>query len=271
MIDIRNLRKQFGSNVILDDVSLRIGQGEVVSVIGPSGAGKSTLLRCVNMLEVPTSGSIAIGGKPIGYRANKQGKLSFLTQFQLTWLRMEVGMVFQQFHLWPSKTVLQNIIEGPCIVKKMPREEAIAKAERLLDKVGLLDKINQYPTQLSGGQQQRVAIARALAMEPKVMLFDEPTSALDPELINEVLEIMVKLAKEGMTMIVVTHEMSFARYVSDRVVFMEQGKISQVSTPEEMFRTPAPRIAQFLSQLNHEIDSARVGSACGLQRPENAV
>lgn len=272
MIDIRELNKQFGKHLILDNVSLQVGEGEVVSIIGPSGAGKSTLLRCINMLEVPTSGLIEIGGRPVAYKANRQGRLTYRSQFNLTWLRAEVGMVFQQFHLWPSKTVLQNIIEGPCIVKKMSREKAVKIAEQLLEKVGLLDKMNDYPAQLSGGQQQRVAIARALAMEPKIMLFDEPTSALDPELINEVLDIMVKLAKEGMTMIVVTHEMSFARHVSDRVVFMEKGKIAQIGSPEALFRSPDSRISQFLSQLDHDIDTSLMGVEPNhsRQRPESA-
>jgi ABC-type polar amino acid transport system ATPase subunit len=254
MIKIRQLSKLFHGKTVLDQINLDIREGEVVSIIGPSGAGKSTLLRCLNLLEVPSSGEISVNMKQVQYRTNSRGRLTFLSQMKLTWLRAEVGMVFQQFNLWPNKTVLQNVIEGPCTVKKVPRKEAEAKAKELLDKVGLLGKINEYPTNLSGGQQQRVAIARALAMEPKVILFDEPTSALDPELVQEVLDIMVKLAGEGMTMVVVTHEMNFARHVSDRVLFMEDGKITKSGKPEEVFCTTNPRMNQFLRNINHTVE-----------------
>ncbi|OXM85103.1 amino acid ABC transporter ATP-binding protein [Paenibacillus rigui] len=250
MIRIHKLNKTFKDKSVLRDINLHIEEGQVVSIIGPSGAGKSTLLRCINMLEVPSEGDIHVDGQPVKYATNARGKLNFFSQMKLTWLRTQVCMVFQQFHLWPNKTVLQNIIEGPCIVKKMPRDAAIQKAKELLGKVGLADKINEYPANLSGGQQQRVAIARALAMEPKVILFDEPTSALDPELVHEVLEIMVKLAAEGMTMIVVTHEMNFARNVSDRVLFMENGAITGDGKPEELFGNPNPRMMQFLKNLD---------------------
>jgi len=249
MIRIRNLNKRFKEKSVLNAIDLHIKEGEVVSIIGPSGAGKSTLLRCINMLEVPTDGEIYANDRLVQYKSNSQGKLSFFSKMRLTWLRQEIGMVFQQFNLWPNKTVLQNIIEGPCVVKKIPRDQAELKARQLLQKVGLLDKINEYPTSLSGGQQQRVAIARALAMEPKIILFDEPTSALDPELVHEVLEIMVQLAGEGMTMVVVTHEMNFARNVSTRVLFMEDGRITGDGSPEELFGNPSPRMTRFMRSL----------------------
>jgi ABC-type polar amino acid transport system ATPase subunit len=249
MIRIRNLNKTFRDRSVLQNIDLHIEEGQVVSIIGPSGAGKSTLLRCINLLEVPSQGEVYVDDKPVHYKTNSRGKLTFFSQMKLTWLRTQVAMVFQQFHLWPHKTVLQNIIEGPCTVKNMPREAAENLARELLTKVGLLEKIHEYPTHLSGGQQQRVAIARALAMEPKVILFDEPTSALDPELVHEVLEIMIKLAAEGMTMVVVTHEMNFARNVSDRVLFMEDGKITGDGKPEVLFGSPNPRMTQFLKNL----------------------
>lgn len=254
MINIRQLNKIFHHKTVLDSIDLDIREGEVVSIIGPSGAGKSTLLRCINLLEVPTTGQIQVAGRQVAYKTNSQGKLTFLSRMKLTWLRSEVCMVFQQFNLWPNKTVLQNVTEGPRVVKKRSKEEAEEKAKALLDKVGLIDKINEYPANLSGGQQQRVAIARALAMEPKVILFDEPTSALDPELVQEVLDIMVKLAREGMTMIVVTHEMNFARNVSDRVLFMENGKIMKSGSPEEVFGSNNARMSQFLNTMNHNVE-----------------
>jgi ABC-type polar amino acid transport system ATPase subunit len=253
MIETRGLQKKYGNHVVLDDIDIKIEQGQVVSIIGPSGAGKSTLLRCLNMLEVPTKGQVIIGGRNVEYRADSTGRLNLRSRYRLTWLRTEVGMVFQQFNLWPHKTVLQNVIEGPCIVKKVPNKEATHLACQLLDKVGVLEKKDRYPSEISGGQQQRVAIARALAMQPKVMLFDEPTSALDPELVNEVLEIMVKLAKEGMTMAVVTHEMKFAQHVSDRVLFMEKGLVAKEGAPEDIFVRPDTRIRQFLSKMDHNV------------------
>ncbi|WNQ12366.1 amino acid ABC transporter ATP-binding protein [Paenibacillus aurantius] len=255
MIHINNLQKTYGETAVLKDVNVTIAEGEVVSIIGPSGAGKSTLLRCINLLEVPTAGELTVDQKPVHYRANRKGKLTMMSQYRLQWLRTRVGMVFQQFNLWPHKTVLQNVIEGPTVIHRLPKAEAVRKAEELLDKVGLLHKAGEYPGNLSGGQQQRVAIARALAMEPKVMLFDEPTSALDPELVNEVLELMVRLAKEGMTMIVVTHEMNFARNISDRVLFMEQGQITRQGPPDELFGNPDARMAQFMRSLSHNVDT----------------
>jgi ABC-type polar amino acid transport system ATPase subunit len=254
MIHIRGLNKQFHEKKVLDQINLEIREGEVVSIIGPSGAGKSTLLRCMNLLEVPTSGEIYVDTRKAEYKTNARGRLTLQSYMKLTWLRSEVSMVFQQFNLWPNKTVLDNVTEGPRIVKKVPRKEAEAKAIKLLEKVGLQEKINEYPANLSGGQQQRVAIARALAMEPKVILFDEPTSALDPELVHEVLDIMVKLAKEGMTMVVVTHEMNFARNVSDRVLFMEDGQITISGKPDEVFHMKNARMNQFMRNITHEVE-----------------
>jgi len=254
MIKVRHLSKSFHETTVLDNINLDIREGEVVSIIGPSGAGKSTLLRCLNLLEVPSKGTIYLDARQVSYKTNSRGRLTFLSQMNLTWLRSEVSMVFQQFNLWPHKTVLQNVADGPRIVKKVPRKEAEATARALLDKVGLLNKIDEYPTSLSGGQQQRVAIARALAMEPKVILFDEPTSALDPELVQEVLDIMVKLAKEGMTMVVVTHEMNFARHVSDRVIFMENGAIKISGKPDEVFNSNDTRMNQFLRNMSHIVE-----------------
>jgi ABC-type polar amino acid transport system ATPase subunit len=254
MIHIRGLNKQFHEKKVLDQINLEIREGEVVSIIGPSGAGKSTLLRCMNLLEVPTSGEIYVDTRKAEYKTNSRGRLTLQSYMKLTWLRSEVSMVFQQFNLWPNKTVLDNVTEGPRIVKKVPRKEAEAKAIKLLEKVGLQEKINEYPANLSGGQQQRVAIARALAMEPKVILFDEPTSALDPELVHEVLDIMVKLAKEGMTMVVVTHEMNFARNVSDRVLFMEDGQITISGKPDEVFHMKNARMNQFMRNITHEVE-----------------
>ena len=225
MIIIKDLYKSYGANQILKGIDLHIKKSEVVVVIGPSGSGKSTLLRCVNYLEVPTSGTITINNETITRKTN------------INHIRAEVGMVFQHFNLFPHMTVLDNITVAPINVRKKSVKEAEAKAMELLDRVGLADKAKAYPDQLSGGQQQRVAIARALAMEPQVMLFDEPTSALDPEMVNEVLDVMRDLAQEGMTMMCVTHEMGFARQVADRVLFVDQGKILEDTTPSQLFET----------------------------------
>lgn len=239
MIHVRDLDKSFGQLHVLNNISLDIAPGEVIVIIGPSGSGKSTLLRCLNYLEVPDSGAIAIDGEI----------LTLHTQ-DITRIRSKIGMVFQRFNLFPHMTVLENVIEGPLTVKKTARAEAVKKGEALLEKVGLADKRDARPSQLSGGQQQRVAIARALAMEPAIMLFDEPTSALDPELVGEVLVVMKALAKEGMTMVVVTHEMGFAREVADRVLFIDEGQILEEGSPEEFFRTPKNERAQaFLSKI----------------------
>ena len=242
MIDIKNVYKTFlvpHEVKALVDVTTKIEAGEVVVVIGPSGSGKSTLLRCLNHLDTATSGHIIIDGVDILDRKTNINKV-----------RAEVGMVFQSFNLFPHKTVLENVTLAQTVVRKRAKKEATDKAMALLKKVGIVDKINVYPDQLSGGQQQRVAIARALAMEPKIMLFDEPTSALDPEMIGEVLDVMKALAKEGMTMVCVTHEMGFAREVADRVIFMDEGKIVEVGTPEHFFENPDhERTKLFLSQI----------------------
>lgn len=238
MIVIKDLHKSYGSNEILKGIDLHIKKSEVVVVIGPSGSGKSTLLRCVNYLEIPTSGSITINNETITRKTN------------INHIRAEVGMVFQHFNLFPHMTVLENITIAPVNVRKMSKEEANAKALELLKRVGLESKADSYPDQLSGGQQQRVAIARALAMEPQVMLFDEPTSALDPEMVNEVLDVMKDLAHSGMTMMCVTHEMGFAKQVASRVLFVDQGKILEDTTPKELFENPKhERTKEFLAKI----------------------
>lgn len=239
IITIRNVNKFFGALKALDDVSLNIMPGEKVVIIGPSGSGKSTLLRAINRLETIDSGSIIVDNMDLDDSANDINKI-----------RMELGMVFQSFNLFPHKTVLKNLTLAPIKLKKIPQAEAEKTAYDLLEKVGIRDKADNYPVQLSGGQQQRVAIARALAMSPKIMLFDEPTSALDPEMIGEVLDVMTKLAREGMTMVVVTHEMGFAREAADQVVFMDQGRILETGSPTHFFENPEhSRLQQFLSQI----------------------
>ncbi|MDU5915596.1 MAG: amino acid ABC transporter ATP-binding protein [Negativicoccus succinicivorans] len=238
MINVNHLYKDFGSLKVLKDVTFSVAEKEVVVIIGPSGSGKSTVLRCINYLETPTSGSIVVDGLDLSNKAN------------LNDVRKEVGMVFQRFNLFPHKTVLENIILAPMQVRKVSRAEAVENARKLLQKVGLADKEDAYPEQLSGGQQQRVAIARALAMKPKALLFDEPTSALDPEMVREVLDVMKKLAFEGMTMVVVTHEMGFAREVGDRVIFMDDGMLIEEGTPEQIFTAPREKRTQsFLSKI----------------------
>jgi polar amino acid transport system ATP-binding protein len=239
VIRVHNLQKQFGESHVLRGISCQIAANEVVCVIGPSGSGKSTFLRCINALETLSGGEIEVNGFAVHDQKTDLNKM-----------RESVGMVFQRFNLFPHMTVLENIIMAPVSVKKLPRAEAITQAEQLLRKVGLLDKIDAYPNSLSGGQQQRVAIARALAMEPKIMLFDEPTSALDPELVGEVLAVMKSLAHEGMTMVVVTHEMGFAREVADRVLFIDQGIIQEEGAPQQIFSHPTnPRTQAFLSKV----------------------
>ena len=235
MITVNNLHKSFGSLNVLKGVNQHIRHGEKVVVIGPSGSGKSTFLRCLNLLEQPTAGEITFDGLTITD-----------PRCDINLIRRRMGMVFQQFNLFPHMSVLENIIDAPIRVKKMPRAQAIEKAKGLLAKVGLSDKADQYPWQLSGGQQQRVAIARALCMDPEILCFDEPTSALDPELTHEVLSVMRDLAAEDMTMMVVTHEMAFAREVADRVVFMEGGYIVEEGPPEQLFNSENPRTRQFL-------------------------
>ncbi|WP_066256192.1 amino acid ABC transporter ATP-binding protein [Neobacillus drentensis] len=239
MIQVKNLVKSFGSNIVLNGIDLSVAEKEVVVIIGASGSGKSTLLRCVNFLEMFDQGEIRLIGKTV-----------IPTTTNLNKVREEVGMVFQQFNLFPHMNVLENVMEAPLHVKKMDKVQAKEKAMVLLKKVGLNDKALAYPKNLSGGQKQRVAIARALAMEPRIMLFDEPTSALDPELVGEVLQVMKQLAQEGMTMVVVTHEMGFAREVADRVVFMGDGKILEEAPPNEFFINPQNNKAkQFLNSI----------------------
>ena len=239
MINVRNLYKSFGKNEVLKDINETIKKGEVVVIIGPSGSGKSTFLRCLNLLEEPTSGVINFEGEDI---TDKKADINKI--------REKMGMVFQQFNLFPHKTVMENLTIGPTKIKNISNGEAIKKGSELLEKVGLLDKKNVYPNSLSGGQKQRIAIARALAMEPDVMLFDEPTSALDPEMVGEVLGVMKSLAKDGMTMVVVTHEMGFAKEVGDRILFMDEGRIIEEGTPEEIFQNPKnSRTKDFLSKV----------------------
>lgn len=239
MIKVEKLQKSFGSHEVLKDINVEIKPQEVVVVIGPSGSGKSTFLRCINLLETITSGHIYIEGVDITDK-----------KVNINEIRTEVGMVFQQFNLFPHKTVLENIMLAPLKVRKVDKERAREKGLELLKKVGLEDKEKAYPDSLSGGQKQRVAIARALAMEPKIMLFDEPTSALDPEMVGEVLEVMKQLAKEGMTMVVVTHEMGFAREVGDRVLFIDGGYIVEENVPKELFENPQhERTQAFLSKV----------------------
>ncbi|EJT5931241.1 amino acid ABC transporter ATP-binding protein [Clostridium perfringens] len=239
MINVRNLYKSFGKNEVLKDINETIKKGEVVVIIGPSGSGKSTFLRCLNLLEEPTSGVINFEGEDITDK-----------NVDINKIREKMGMVFQQFNLFPHKTVMENLTIGPTKIKNISNGDAIKKGSELLEKVGLLDKKNVYPNSLSGGQKQRIAIARALAMEPDVMLFDEPTSALDPEMVGEVLGVMKSLAKDGMTMIVVTHEMGFAKEVGDRILFMDEGRIIEEGTPEEIFQNPKnSRTKDFLSKV----------------------
>ncbi|MGW0641959.1 MULTISPECIES: amino acid ABC transporter ATP-binding protein [Streptomyces] len=241
LVVLSNVNKHFGALHVLQDIDLTIARGEVVVVIGPSGSGKSTLCRTINRLETVDSGAISIDGKPLP----QEGK-------ELARLRADVGMVFQSFNLFAHKTVLENVMLGQIKVRKADKKAAEEKARTLLDRVGVGVQADKYPAQLSGGQQQRVAIARALAMDPKVMLFDEPTSALDPEMINEVLEVMQQLARDGMTMIVVTHEMGFARSAANRVVFMADGKIVEEATPDQFFSNPrSDRAKDFLSKILH--------------------
>ncbi|MGC4814136.1 amino acid ABC transporter ATP-binding protein [Micromonospora sp. DT228] len=239
MVSVRGLHKWFGPLHVLKDIDLTVAAGEVVVVVGPSGSGKSTLCRCLNRLETAGQGSIEIDGEPLPAEGRALARL-----------RADVGMVFQSFNLFGHKTVLDNITLGPTRVRRIPRPEARQQAMTLLERVGIADKANHHPAQLSGGQQQRAAIARALAMQPKVLLFDEPTSALDPEMVNEVLDVMVSLAAEGMTMIVVTHEMGFARRAADRVVFMDDGRIVESGAPDDFFAAPrTERARDFLSKI----------------------
>jgi octopine/nopaline transport system ATP-binding protein len=249
-LSVRNLHKAYAGNEVLKGVSLDAKVGDVISILGASGSGKSTLLRCINLLEVPDKGQVTVAGETIKMRPTRSGQEP-ADRKQVDRIRSELGMVFQSFNLWSHMTVLQNVIEGPMHVLRRPRAECIEEAEALLEKVGIADKRNFYPAHLSGGQQQRAAIARALAMKPKVMLFDEPTSALDPELVGEVLRVLRALAEEGRTMLVVTHEMGFARGVSSRVLFLHQGEIEADGTPDEVFGgQTSGRFKQFVSGLH---------------------
>lgn len=239
MITIKNLHKSFGEHEVLKGIDLEIEKGEILVIIGPSGSGKSTILRCMNLLETPTSGDVIFEGKSL---VDKKTNIDEI--------RQNIGMVFQNFNLFPHKTILENVTLAPITLKKMSKEEAEKKAEVLLKRVGLYDKKDSYPSQLSGGQKQRIAIARALAMEPDMMLFDEPTSALDPEMVKEVLEVIKELAEEGMTMAIVTHEMGFAKEVADRVIFVDEGKIIEDDTPEEVFNNPkSDRTKEFFAKV----------------------
>lgn len=239
MIDVKNLSKSFGDNLVLDNISETINEGEKVVIVGPSGSGKSTFLRCLNRMEEATSGEIFVDGQNILGSKSDANKL-----------RQKMGMVFQHFNLFPHLTILENITLAPVKLKLMSKTDAIKKAHELLQKVGLDDKADQYPAMISGGQKQRVAIVRALAMNPEVMLFDEPTSALDPEMVGEVLDLMKKLAEEGMTMVVVTHEMGFAKEVASRVLFMDGGGIVEQNSPKDFFENPQnPRLKDFLSKI----------------------
>ena len=250
LFEIKHLAKSFGDLVVLSDIDFDVEQGKVYAIIGPSGSGKSTLLRCLNLLEVPTKGEIFFENKTI-FGKNNSGKYKVLLKDkELNDMRTRANMVFQSFNLFNNKTVLENVSMGPLFLLKKSKEESEAIAKEMLDKVGVLDKANEYPIKLSGGQKQRVAIARTLCMNPDVILFDEPTSALDPEMVGEVLEVMKKLAKDGMTMLVVTHEMGFAKEVSSRVIFMDQGVVCEDSAPSELFNNPKhPRTKEFLRRV----------------------
>ena len=247
MVSVSNLKKSFGKNEVLKDISLEIKDGEIISIIGSSGSGKSTLLRCMNQLETIDSGEIKIDGQTMVSMEN--GHPVYASKNTLREIRMKTGLVFQNFNLFPHFSVLRNIIEAPVQVCKLPKDQAIEEARELLKKLGLSDKENSYPCELSGGQSQRVSIARALALKPKVLFFDEPTSALDPELTGEVLKVIKSLTEYHMTMVIVTHEMEFAREISDRMIFMDQGVIVEDATPEEMFQSENERVRSFLGKF----------------------
>jgi octopine/nopaline transport system ATP-binding protein len=248
-LSVRDMHKSFGPVEVLKGISLDALEGDVVSILGSSGSGKSTFLRCINLLETPDSGEVTVAGETIRMQRNVRGTHRAADGKQVDRIRMQLGMVFQSFNLWSHKTILENLIEAPIHVQRRPRAECIDEAEALLAKVGIADKRNFYPAHLSGGQQQRAAIARALAMHPKVMLFDEPTSALDPELVGEVLRVMRSLAEEGRTMLVVTHEMGFARDVSSRVIFLHRGVVEEEGKPQDVFsNSQSERFRQFISQ-----------------------
>ncbi len=248
-LEVIDLHKSFGDHEVIRGVSMSARKGDVISILGASGSGKSTFLRCINLLEIPTAGEVIVAGEKIRMRRDRAGHYGPEDIHQVERLRARLGMVFQSFNLWAHMTVIENVVEAPVHVLKIPKAEAIEQAEALLHKVGIYDRKDYYPAQLSGGQQQRVAIARGLAMQPEVMLFDEPTSALDPELVGEVLKVMRDLAEEGRTMLVVTHEMGFARDVSSEVVFLHEGRIEEQGDPRQVFTNPnSDRFRQFLSR-----------------------
>ncbi|MES9904488.1 MAG: ATP-binding cassette domain-containing protein [Sedimenticola sp.] len=249
-VELKDIHKTFGEVEVLKGIDLRACDGDVISIIGSSGSGKSTFLRCINLLEHPTRGEISINGEQLVLKPAKGGDLEAVSHKQLTKMRERIGFVFQSFNLWPHMTVLENVSEAPINVLKRNKQEALEATEALLDKVGILERKHYYPGQLSGGQQQRVAIARALAMDPQVLLFDEPTSALDPELVGEVLGVMRQLAEEGRTMLIVTHEMAFAREVSKKVMFLHQGKAEEFASPDQVFGNPqSQRCREFISSI----------------------
>ena len=268
-LSVKNIHKSFGDHHVLKGISLDAHEGDVISILGASGSGKSTFLRCLNLLETPDDGSVALAGEELKMKRARDGKLQPGDRRQVDRIRSQLGMVFQNFNLWSHMTVLDNLVEGPLRVLKRSRAEAVEEAEALLARVGLADKRGYYPAHLSGGQQQRVAIARALAMHPKVMLFDEPTSALDPELVGEVLAVMQDLAKSGMTMIVVTHELNFAREAADRVAFMDEGKIVEQGVPADVLDRPQKeRTRRFLRrslQLAHSLDELSITEGGGAE------
>tara|TARA_R110002049_G_scaffold142277_1_gene304118 strand:+ start:2558 stop:3328 length:771 start_codon:yes stop_codon:yes gene_type:complete len=250
-LKVKDLHKSFGSHDVIKGVSLEAQKGEVIAILGASGSGKSTFLRCINLLETPNSGEVWLAGEQMRMTQNRRGEIVPQDLRQVEGMRARLAMVFQGFNLWSHMTVMENVMEGPLYVQGTPKAQAREKAEALLAKVGLSDRADYYPAHLSGGQQQRVAIARALAMDPDVMLFDEPTSALDPELVGEVLGVMRDLAEEGRTMLVVTHEMGFARDVSTRTVFLHQGEVCEEGPPAELFSNPqTPEFQAFLSRMN---------------------
>jgi len=250
-LKVKDLHKSFGSHDVIKGVSIEAQKGEVIAILGASGSGKSTFLRCINLLETPNSGEVWLAGEQMRMKQNRRGEIVPQDLRQVEGMRARLAMVFQGFNLWSHMTVMENVMEGPLYVQGTPKAQAREKAEALLAKVGLSDRADYYPAHLSGGQQQRVAIARALAMDPEVMLFDEPTSALDPELVGEVLGVMRDLAEEGRTMLVVTHEMGFARDVSTRTVFLHQGEVCEEGPPAELFSNPqTPEFQAFLSRMN---------------------
>jgi len=266
MVQVVGLSKSFGDHRVLNNINLEVKSGEVVVMIGASGSGKTTLLRCMNLLTIPDAGEVHINGEPLG-RLNKRGKFVPVKDRDLDRRRAAMGMVFQRFNLFPHMSVIDNVMLGPCMVRRMSRPDARTLAEELLTKVGLADKFDSYPARLSGGQQQRVAIARSLAMSPKLMLFDEPTSALDPELVGEVLETMRQLAADGMTMVIVTHEMDFAREVADRVLFLHDGDILEEGPPERIFSAPRnERTRNFLRRTLRSGPAVCPASALGVRQ-----